>query len=75
MPIGLGAPKLGGVKTSEVIAHFRGRANTAEALGMRVPSVYDWGEYPPPLRQLQVEQLTKGALKAEPDCDKYRVAA
>jgi hypothetical protein len=27
-----------------------------------------WGEYPPPLRQLQIQLLTGGQLIAEPDC-------
>lgn len=45
----------------------------AEALGMSQGSVSLWGEYPPPLRQLQIEALTGGKLRAEPDCDKYRV--
>ena len=38
-------------------------------------TIAGWGEYPPPLRQLQIEVATGGALKAEPDCDKYRVGA
>ena len=45
----------------------------AEALGMSQGSVSLWDKYPPPLRQLQIEALTGGKLRAEPDCDKYRV--
>jgi hypothetical protein len=45
----------------------------AEALGIKSQgSVAAWDEYPPPLRQLQIEALTRGQLKAEPDCDKFR---
>jgi hypothetical protein len=44
------------------------------ALGMTQGSVAGWGKYPPALRQLQIEALTGGKLRAEPDCDKYRVA-
>ena len=51
------------------------QAALAERLGMTQGSVSLWGEYPPPLRQLQIEVLTGGALKAEPECDKYRVPA
>lgn len=49
------------------------QAALAEKLGIYQGSVSLWGEFPPPLRQLQIEALTAGALRAEPDCDKYRV--
>ena len=39
----------------------------AERLDLKQPSIAAWGEYPPPLRQLQIEQVSGGALKAEPD--------
>jgi hypothetical protein len=45
----------------------------ARALGVAQASVSLWGEFPPPLRQLQIEALTGGALRAEPECDKFRV--
>lgn len=58
----------------EAIAALGGtQAALAEALGMTQGSVSLWGEYPPPLRQLQIEALTGGKVRAEPDCDKYRV--
>lgn len=54
--------------TSQALAHFGdSKQALADALGIKVPSVYEWGEYPPPLRQIQLEQITGGALKAEPD--------
>ena len=54
--------------TSQTLAHFGdSKQALADALGIKVPSVYEWGEYPPPLRQIQLEQITGGALKAEPD--------
>lgn len=49
------------------------QAALAEKLGIYQGSVSLWGEFPPALRQLQIEALTAGALRAEPDCDKYRV--
>lgn len=61
------------VKTKDVFKHFDGKAKTAAALGIAVPSVYVWGIYPPPLRQLQIESITAGELKAEAACDKFRV--
>ncbi len=59
----------------EAIAAFGTQVRLAEALGMSQGSVSLWREYPPPLRQLQIEALTGGKLRAEPDCDKYRVPA
>jgi hypothetical protein len=38
----------------------------AEKLKINQPSVSAWGEYPPDLRQIQIERLSKGRLKAEP---------
>lgn len=57
----------------EVIAHFGSQAAAAEALGIKQPSVANWGDPLPELRQLELERLTKGALRAGPECDKYRV--
>jgi transcriptional repressor of cell division inhibition gene dicB len=59
----------------EAIATFGTQVKLAEALGMSQGSVALWGTYPPILRQLQIEALTGGKLKAEPECDKYRVPA
>jgi hypothetical protein len=39
----------------------------AERLDLKQPSIASWGEYPPPLRQLQIERVSGGALKAEAD--------
>ena len=58
----------------EAIAAVGGtQSQLAAALGITQGSVALWGTYPPPLRQLQIEVITAGALRAEPDCDKYRV--
>lgn len=59
----------------QAVKHFGTQVLLAQALGMSQGSVSLWGEFPPELRQLQIEALTAGALKAEPDCDKYRVPA
>lgn len=42
------------------------QAAMAEKLGMTQGSVSLWGEYPPAFRQIQIERLTGGQLKAEP---------
>ena len=38
------------------------------ALDIKQPSVAEWGDWPPPLRQIQIEKLTRSRLKAEPEC-------
>ena len=54
---------------SEAIAHYDNNVSAlARALGINQSSVYDWGEFPPDRRQLQLEELTRGQLKAEPGC-------
>lgn len=50
---------------ADVVAHFETQARVAKALGIRQSSVAVWGEYPPLLRQYQIEVLTQGLLKAE----------
>ena len=59
----------------QAIAAFGTQVKLAQALGMSQGSVSLWGEHPPELRQLQIEALTQGRLKAEPACDKYRIPA
>ena len=54
------------MKTSDAIAHFVTGSELARQLDIRPQAVYQWGEYPPRLQQLEIEALTKGALKAEP---------
>jgi len=45
------------------------------ALGVSQGTVAGWGDYPPPLRQFQIEALSGGLLRAEPDCDPFRPIA
>lgn len=61
------------MRTAEVIKHFGSQKAAAAALtkaGYRLsqPSVSLWGEYPPDMRQLQIERITRNKLKAEPGC-------
>lgn len=59
----------------QAVKHFGGQVRLAQALDdCKQSTISCWGEYPPPLRQLQIEALTGGELRAEPECDKYRVA-
>ena len=56
------------MKTADVLAFFGSQNAVASRLGIRQPSVASWGEYPPDNRQLQIQKLTRGRLKAEPGC-------
>lgn len=51
---------------AEAVTHFKTQQGVADALGIAQSTVAEWGIYPPPLRQLQLQQVTKGKLKAEP---------
>lgn len=48
----------------DAIKHFGSQRALAEALGIEQPSVAGWSEIPP-LRQLQIEFVTKGTLRAD----------
>ena len=53
--------------TKQAIIHFGGVAKLATALGLGSrQAIYAWGEFPPHLRQCQIELLTNGKLKAAP---------
>ena len=56
------------MRTADVLAHYGSQKAAAAALGLKQPSVALWGTYPPDKRQLQIERITAGALKAEPGC-------
>ena len=50
---------------SDAIKFFGTQAKLGAALGMTQHAVSGWKEYPPPLRQLQIEKVTNKALRAE----------
>jgi hypothetical protein len=52
--------------TEEAIKHYGTQWKLAKALGTVQSTISSWGTYPPKLRQLQLQQLTKSRLKAEP---------
>jgi hypothetical protein len=49
----------------ECIIYFGGSKKVADAIGITKGSVTNWGEYPPKLRQLQIERLSGFKLKAD----------
>ena len=65
--------KMRNMKKQQVLDYFGGGTAVARALGIAPPSVTNWSDPMPELRQLEIEQLTEGKLRAGPECDKYRV--
>jgi hypothetical protein len=56
------------MKTKDAIEYFGGQTALAKALGIKQASVWRWSAMQtiPHLRQLQLELLTGGKLKADP---------
>ena len=52
--------------TEEAIKHYGTQQKLADALGIKQGSVSEWKKYPPALRQLQLQTITRGRLRAEP---------
>ena len=52
--------------TATAIEHFGSQALLARALGIKQPSIAEWGAKVPWRRQLQIELHTNGALKHDP---------
>lgn len=55
------------MKLSEAVAHFGTEAEMARKLGIKPQAVYQWGDKVPMRRQYQIQLMTKGKLKADPD--------
>lgn len=53
--------------TAAAVTYFGSQRALADALGIRQPSIADWGDTVPPLRQIQIERITQGKLRAAPD--------
>lgn len=54
------------MKTKAALKHFGGNTALTKLLNLSTGAVSQWGEYPPEFRQLQLEKISEGALKAEP---------
>jgi hypothetical protein len=52
--------------TQEAIKYYGTQTKLATALGTKQSTISSWDIYPPKLRQLQLQQITRGRLKAEP---------
>ncbi|WP_159445536.1 Cro/CI family transcriptional regulator [Rhizobacter sp. OV335] len=60
---------------ADILDHFGTQVAAAQALKINQSNLSDWkgrGSIPP-LRQLELEALTAGKLKAGSECDKFRV--
>jgi len=58
-----------GMKYTDVIGHYKTQQSVAQALNINQASIAKWAKTKavPHLRQLQLESLTGGALKADKD--------
>jgi DNA-binding transcriptional regulator YdaS (Cro superfamily) len=56
------------MKKQTALDYFKSTKALAEAASVNPSAISQWGEYPPDNRQLQIERVTLGALKAEPGC-------
>lgn len=50
---------------ADALEYFGSRKRLAQALDVWPHAISRWGEYPPELRQYQIERLTGGELQAE----------
>jgi DNA-binding transcriptional regulator YdaS (Cro superfamily) len=53
--------------TDQAIRYFGTQQKLADALGIAQSTVSGWGDFPPPIRQLQLQDLTRARLRAERD--------
>ena len=57
------------MKTQDAIKYAGTAVKLAKLLTIESSgAISQWGEFPPANRQLQLERITLGALKAEPGC-------
>lgn len=69
----MGSAIMARMTKDQALAYFDGnQSKLGRALGVDQSTVNKWKAVPP-LRQLQLEAITKGKLKADPDCNKFRV--
>jgi DNA-binding transcriptional regulator YdaS (Cro superfamily) len=53
------------MRTTQAVKHFGSVSALARALGIERASIYSWRATVPPLRQIQIERITAGKLRAE----------
>lgn len=55
------------MKTADAIRFYGSVAKLADALNITPQAVYDWGDLVPRGRAFELQVLTRGELKAEPE--------
>lgn len=60
--------------TDQAISYYGSKTELAAKLGINQAAVSQWGKYPPPLRQKQLEDITHKALRAEANVYRRKVA-
>jgi hypothetical protein len=58
----------------DAVSAFGTQMALAKALGITQGTIAGWDKVPV-LRQLQIEALTDGRLKADPECEPFKVQA
>lgn len=56
------------MKTKTAIEYAGSATALADLLDITPSAITQWGEEVPPARQMQLQRLSKGKLKADPDC-------
>ena len=75
MTMSLGVPHNPAMRYSDLVDFYGSAAAAARAIGVQPPSVAEWKlNGIPALRQLHIEKLTKGRLKADAVTPKGRAA-
>lgn len=55
------------MRKRDAVKHFGGVKELAAALGIWPTAVAQWGDQVPPRRAYEIEKLTNGKLKADPE--------
>lgn len=53
------------MKTADAIKFYGTKAALARALGIKPPSIHDWGDLVPKGRAYELQDLTDGALQVD----------
>jgi DNA-binding transcriptional regulator YdaS (Cro superfamily) len=56
------------MKLADAVKHAGSASALAELLGITPSAICQWGDVIPDNRQLQLERITLGALRADPGC-------
>lgn len=63
------------MKKQKVVEHFGNQTNVAKVLGIKSPSVCEWGDIIPEKQAMRLERITDGALVYDPSLYQQQDAA